>query len=110
MPRFSISTINDTNTGCESAKLTLTEEGVEKSFAVSFLIGSYYLGRELMPMLKKSTDPRVLLVATGGVYTTRLQPFPDALVGKDYNKLTTYARAKRAQVSVCFKMPVAAPT
>jgi hypothetical protein len=85
-------------TGCESPQCVLTADGVEKSYACSFLMGTYLLGSKLMPLLNKSNDPRLLIVATGGLYTVKLQPFADALVGKEYHSLTTYARAKRAQV------------
>lgn len=98
------------NAGCESAECQLTDEGVEKTFACSFLMGSYLLGSKLMPMLKKSEDPRVLMVATGGVYSARLQTFKSALVGEKYNGLLTYARAKRAQVVLAEAWAVEHPT
>lgn len=89
------------NAGALSAERTCTREGVEITFACHLLNGAYLLSQELLPLLKRSTSPRVIFVSSGGMYAT---PFPgwDVASSSDspasYDGQLAYAYAKRAQV------------
>ena len=79
-----------------------TKEGNEVTFASHLLGGSYLLSQLLIPQLKASTDPRIIFVSSGGMYTS---PFPDwdtATSSDDakhkYDGQLAYAYAKRGQV------------
>src|SRR5689334_3632958 len=55
---------------------------------------------ELVPMLDRSDDPRVILVSSGGMYTQALHPDDWQLEREPYRGSVAYARAKRAQVAL----------
>ncbi len=61
------------NAGTFMDKLTLTEEGIEKTIAVNH-IGPFLLTSLLFPLLEKSSDGRVLTVSSGSHYNTFLIP------------------------------------
>ena len=56
------------NAGALLNKRTLTKEGLETTFACHLLCGSYLLTELCIPLLKRSSDPRVVLVSSGGMY------------------------------------------
>ena len=73
-----------------------TAEGLEQSFAL-LLLSPYRLTLGLKPLLLKSTDPRVINVVSGGMYSQQLEV--DKLLNKDvsdYSGSEAYAREKRA--------------
>jgi dehydrogenase/reductase SDR family protein 12 len=57
---------------------TLTEEGVEVTFATHLLYGSYLMSQLAIPYLKEAAEPRVVMVSSGGMYNTK---FPKWEVG-----------------------------
>jgi len=88
------------NAGALLNEKTLTDEGLEVTFASHLLFGAYLLGSLALPALAASKG-RLLLVSSGGMYNTR---FPDwdtanALKGK-YDGQLAYAYMKRGQVLV----------
>jgi dehydrogenase/reductase SDR family member 12 len=80
-----------------------SSEGNEVTFASHFLGGTYLLSQLLLPQLKAAkNDSRVVIVSSGGMYTT---PFPDwetatstGSAKESYNGNLAYAYAKRGQV------------
>lgn len=94
------------NAGALSSEKTLTSEGVETTMAAHLICGSYLLTELLMPSLKKSADPRVILVSSGGMYNTRFPKHETALATREDKKFEfsgqmAYAYAKRGQVLLC---------
>lgn len=93
------------NAGALSNEKTLTAEGVETTFASHLLFGTYLLGSLVMPFLNVTTDSRLIVVSSGGMYNyafpawdvaTSTQPDQAA-----YDGQSAYAYAKRGQVLLC---------
>jgi len=92
------------NAGALLATQTFTPQGHETTDA-AMVLGPALLTERLRPLLARSADPaatparpaRVILVASGGMYTTRLDP-RDPADAPGYRGSVAYARAKRAQV------------
>ncbi|KAG7331439.1 hypothetical protein KOW79_005408 [Hemibagrus wyckioides] len=59
------------NAGCMVNQRELTEDGLEKNFATNTL-GMFILTTALIPELKKSQDPRVITVSSGGMLVQKL--------------------------------------
>ena len=78
----------------------LTAEGIEKNFALNTL-GTYILTMCMIPVLKRSTSPRVILVTSGGMLLQKLD-----LTDMQFEKMTpfegtmAYAQNKRQQVII----------
>jgi dehydrogenase/reductase SDR family protein 12 len=73
-----------------------TSEGLEQSFAL-LLLSPYRLTVGLKPLLLKSSEPRVINVVSGGMYSQRLDV--DSLQNDSptaYSGSVAYAREKRA--------------
>lgn len=80
---------------------TVNKEGVEATFASHLLGGSFLLPQLLMPLLKKSNDPKVIFTTSGGMLTTRFPDWETATNTNDetkYDGTMAYAYAKRGQV------------
>jgi NAD(P)-dependent dehydrogenase (short-subunit alcohol dehydrogenase family) len=81
----------------------VTDDGIELTFQVH-VVAPFLLTSLLLPQLAAASDPRVLTMASGGMYTKRLDV--DVLVGaaadtatdEPFDGTATYAMAKRAQV------------
>ena len=54
------------NAGALADKVTLTDDGVEQTFACHLLFGSYLLTKLAKPLLEKASEPRVVFVSSGG--------------------------------------------
>ena len=85
------------NAGALTHAYTVTGEGNEITFA-THVLSPFLLTRALRPLLEASAPSRVIVVASGGMYTQPLDvdgldPEPDA-----YDGTKAYARCKRAQV------------
>ena len=85
------------NAGALTHELVVTDEGHEVTLATHVLT-PFLLTARLTPLLEASPAGRVVTVASGGMYTERLdvaalQPDPG-----DYDGVRAYARCKRAQV------------
>ena len=85
------------NAGALTHAYTVTGEGNELTLA-THVLSPFLLTRGLRPLLEASAPSRVIVVASGGMYTQpldvdALDPDPAA-----YDGTKTYARCKRAQV------------
>ncbi|XP_052214511.1 dehydrogenase/reductase SDR family member 12-like isoform X3 [Dreissena polymorpha] len=86
------------NAGCMINTRSVTDDGLEKNFATNTL-GTHVLTTALIPLLSKATDPRVIIVSSGGMLTKsldvedlqfeRMQPFDGT---------SAYAQNKRQQI------------
>jgi dehydrogenase/reductase SDR family protein 12 len=77
-----------------------TPEGLEKTFATNTL-GTYLMTTLLLPALENSTDPRVIAVSSGGMYTTPLDTSDlQSTQPKKFDGVQAYAQTKRAQVEL----------
>jgi len=80
----------------------LTAEGTEVTFATHLLNGVYLLSSLALPLLGKSSDPRVVFVSSGGMYTTKFPHWDTAAATNAQAKFDgalAYAYAKRGQVT-----------
>jgi dehydrogenase/reductase SDR family member 12 len=85
------------NAGALTHSYTVTGEGNETTLA-THVLSQFLLVRALRPLLESSAPSRVIVVASGGMYTEpldvdALDPEPAA-----YDGTKAYARCKRAQV------------
>jgi len=87
------------NAGSLTHGYSATAEGNEVTLATQVL-SPFLLTTALRPLLEASAPARVILVASGGAYTERLDV--DALDpgAAGYDGVKAYARAKRAQVTL----------
>jgi dehydrogenase/reductase SDR family protein 12 len=85
------------NAGVLLAEKQLSDDGVELTFA-THVLGPFALTRLLMDRLSRSSDARVIFVASGGLYLQRLDLALLDVARADYDGTRAYANAKRAQV------------
>jgi len=85
------------NAGALTHEYTVTDDGNETTLA-THVLSPFLLTRALRPLLEASAPSRVIVVASGGMYTEPLDV--DALDPEpaSYDGTKTYARCKRAQV------------
>jgi dehydrogenase/reductase SDR family protein 12 len=98
---------------------TMTEEGVEMTFATHLLFGSYLLGSLAIPLLQETlqqdtksnkadndsigSSGRMIFVSSGGMYNSKL-PSWDVLTStgvEPHSGQMVYSYAKRGQVLLC---------
>ncbi|KAM9486968.1 dehydrogenase/reductase SDR family member 12 [Clarias gariepinus] len=84
------------NAGCMVNQRELTEDGLEKNFATNTL-GTFLLTTALIPELKKSQDPRVITVSSGGMLVQKLDLDLQFEKGT-FDGTMAYAQNKRQQV------------
>ncbi|CAH8453114.1 unnamed protein product [Heterobilharzia americana] len=87
------------NAGCMVNEYKTDENGLEANFATNTL-GTYLLTECLIPALKKSSDPRVITVSSGGMLVQKLD-HADPMLTSKYGKFDgtmIYAQNKRQQV------------
>lgn len=90
------------NAGALVHERTITEDGIELTVQ-THVIAPLLLTRRLMPLLQSSAPARVIWVTSGGMYSEKLSvDLLDQLEHPDqeFNGVTAYARAKRAQVAL----------
>jgi len=85
------------NAGVMPPRRVLTGEGFELTFATNVL-GPFLLTRELMPSLEAGSDPRVVMVSSGGMYSTGFSLSDPQLERREYSPSAVYAHTKRAEV------------
>ncbi|KAA0715802.1 Dehydrogenase/reductase SDR family member 12 [Triplophysa tibetana] len=85
------------NAGCMVNQRELTEDGLEKNFATNTL-GTYILTTALIPTLKKSQDPRVITVSSGGMLVQKLNVEDLQFEKGSFDSTMVYAQNKRQQV------------
>lgn len=86
------------NAGCMINTRELTEDGIEKNFATNTL-GTHILTTALIPVLSKSSKPRVIIVSSGGMLTQSLN-INDLQFEKmkPFDGTVAYAQNKRQQI------------
>ena len=75
----------------------LSPQGHEVTLA-THVLGPWLLTRELLPRLKASSDARVVIVSSGGMYTQRLSLDDIEWRRRPYDGVAAYAQTKRMQV------------
>lgn len=85
------------NAGVLPSERRETEEGVELCFATNVL-GPFALTRALLPRLRRSSDPRVIHVSSGGMYPVALDLSDWQWTRRKYDGTQAYALTKRAEV------------
>nr|XP_002132114.1 dehydrogenase/reductase SDR family member 12-like [Ciona intestinalis] len=86
------------NAGCMVNDRKTTEVGnLELNFATN-TVGTYVLTQELVPLLLKSTKPRVITVSSGGMYTQKLNVKDLQSEKGTFSGDMAYAQQKRQQV------------
>ncbi|MFI5625576.1 SDR family NAD(P)-dependent oxidoreductase [Nocardioides sp. NPDC051685] len=88
------------NAGVMPPERTESVDGHELSVA-THVLGPIRLTEELLPALRRSErGARVILVASGGMYTQRLPVDDPEFTRGDYQGAVAYARSKRMQVEL----------
>jgi dehydrogenase/reductase SDR family protein 12 len=85
------------NAGVLPEERTLTEDGIELTFAVN-VVAPFLLTRLLTEKLAASAPSRIITVSSGGMYTQRLHTDDLQNAHGEFSGSTAYARTKRAQV------------
>ncbi|XP_027001183.1 dehydrogenase/reductase SDR family member 12 isoform X1 [Tachysurus fulvidraco] len=85
------------NAGCMVNQREVTEDGLEKNFATNTL-GTFILSTALFPELKKSQDPRVITVSSGGMLVQKLNVDDLQFEKGTFDGTMAYAQNKRQQV------------
>jgi len=85
------------NAGCMTDPRTLTADGLEANFATNTL-GAHILTESLIPALTKSSDPRVVMVSSGGMLTQKLDANDLQTEKKSFDATMVYAQNKRQQI------------
>ncbi|XP_026074016.1 dehydrogenase/reductase SDR family member 12-like [Carassius auratus] len=85
------------NAGCMVNQRELTEDDLEKNFATNTL-GTYILTTALIPSLKKSENPRVITVSSGGMLVQKLNVEDLQFEKGSFEGTMAYAQNKRQQV------------
>jgi len=84
------------NAGTWISEYTLTDQGVEKVFAVNHL-GPFLLTHLLYPSLRKAEDGRIINVSSDNHYQAEMY-FEDLNLSDRYHGLRSYAQSKLANV------------
>jgi dehydrogenase/reductase SDR family member 12 len=87
------------NAGVLPATRTETGDGHEVTLA-THVLGPVLLTERLLPILTKSSDPRVILMSSGGMYTQSLPTADPEYRDGPYRGAVAYARTKRIQVAL----------
>ncbi len=90
------------NAGTWLSKLELTEDGVEKLFAVNHM-AYFQLTHELLGALAKSTEARVVCVGSDSHFHGKMH-FDDLSLGKNYHGLKAYAQSKLANALFVYEL------
>jgi dehydrogenase/reductase SDR family protein 12 len=85
------------NAGALSRTYQTSAEGVELTVATQ-VIAPFVLTTEFLPLLRATAPSRVITVSSGGMYAERFDLGRLEMTPADYDGVTAYARAKRAQV------------
>jgi dehydrogenase/reductase SDR family member 12 len=92
------------NAGALDDSFAITSDGIEQTIA-SHVIGPFLLTSLLLPTLAASKrTSRIIWVSSGGMYTEPLCVEKLEMSPTNYNGVTAYARAKRAQVTLSSMM------
>lgn len=100
------------NAGAMTPQKTISAEGFEVTLAAGLLHGAYLLSSLALPLLRKSSDPRVIFMSSGGMYNGKWPGFEVANCenGRQYHQEYAYVYVKRAQVILAEELTKQAPT
>lgn len=87
------------NAGALISTHTSNPVGIETTVAIQ-VVGPFLLTALTMPSLERAPSGRVIMVASGGMYTAKLDVDRLETVEGDYRGSARYALAKRAQVAL----------
>ena len=87
------------NAGAIYPERTVGPDGIEATLA-TLVVGPFVLISGLMPLLRRSADPRVIAVTSGGQYTRSLDLDDLQSSHGEFSGALAYARSKRAQVGL----------
>ena len=85
------------NAGVMPSEREHTEEGFELTFATN-LLGPYLLTELLLPLLREGREPRVIMMSSGGMYSSGFSLSDPQLEKKEYKPTGFYAHTKRGEV------------
>jgi NAD(P)-dependent dehydrogenase (short-subunit alcohol dehydrogenase family) len=85
------------NAGVMPSEREHTEEGFELTFATN-LVAPYLLTELLLPRLREGRDPRVIVMSSGGMYSSGFSFRDPQLEDRDYRPTGFYAHTKRGEV------------
>ncbi|WP_417358406.1 oxidoreductase [Flavobacterium sp.] len=91
------------NAGVMIPPPSLTEEGFELQFGVNFL-GHFALTGHLFPLLKKSTNARVVTLSSGAAIRAAGIDFDNLRLEKPYDAWREYATSKLADLLFTFEL------
>ncbi|XP_063224243.1 dehydrogenase/reductase SDR family member 12-like isoform X2 [Bacillus rossius redtenbacheri] len=88
------------NAGCMVNSREVDGDGLEKNFATNTL-GTYVLTKTLLPLLKRSAKPRVIMVSSGGMLVQKLNSKDLQFESMSpFDGTLAYAQNKRQQIIV----------
>jgi NAD(P)-dependent dehydrogenase (short-subunit alcohol dehydrogenase family) len=90
------------NAGAVSSWFTPTEDGYELQFAVNHL-APFLLTNELMPLLEKSDQARIITTSSASHRHTRMH-WKDVMFQNNYGTLKAYKQSKLANVLFTFEL------
>jgi len=98
------------NAGCMVNTRELTKDELEKNFATNTL-GTHIITKGLLDLLKKSSDPRVIIVSSGGMLVQKLN-VSDLQFEKlsPFDGTMAYAQNKRQQIVMAERYAADEPT
>ena len=85
------------NAGVLPARRTATADGLELTFATN-VAGPFLLTKLLLGRLRSSAPSRIVIVASGGMYTQALRVDDLLMQRGEFDGTVAYARTKRAEV------------
>ena len=85
------------NAGVMPSEREHTEEGLELTFATN-LVGPWLLTELLLPRLREGTNPRVIVMSSGGMYSSGFSFSDPQLENREYKPTSFYAHTKRGEV------------
>lgn len=84
------------NAGSWFSEFKLTQEGIERQWAINHL-APFLITHLLLPALQKSDDPRVITVSSDSHYHGKIH-FNDVNLSQNYHGIRAYAQSKLANV------------
>lgn len=90
------------NAGTWFSSLELTEDGIERQFAVNHM-AYFLLTHELLVSLVKSDDARVICVGSDSHFHGKMN-FDDLSLGKKYHGIKAYAQSKLANALFVYEL------
>ncbi|KAF9938743.1 hypothetical protein BGZ67_010507 [Mortierella alpina] len=85
------------NAGIMDVPFTLTKDGFESQFGVNHL-GHYLLTMELLPVLNRSSQGRIIVLSSNAMFPSHGIPYDHLRSKKSYSRLGYYAHSKLANL------------